>query len=285
MPVKISKSSRGWRYYYELVRELIDRFIQHDVGQMGGQLAYFSLLSLFPFIIYINALISSLQISGSWAIEMLSPIFPDEIVNMISSYIESISNSGSTSLLSVGIITTIYSASRSMRSLEQAINKAYDLTEKRGFFLSVLFSMALILCFGIAIIIAIVLVIFSSNLLTSILTFFHFPAEAVALIMVLKWVMVFISLFLVISILYCLMPRKKVPYKTVIPGTILAMVGFTALSLGFSTYVNYFLRFSVLYGSIGAVFLLMLWLYVAGIILVMGAELNSVTEWRYCSKD
>ena len=75
------------------------------------------------------------------------------------------------------------------------------------------------------------------------------------------------------------------PYKTVIPGTILAMVGFTALSLGFSTYVNYFLRFSVLYGSIGAVFLLMLWLYVAGIILVMGAELNSVTEWRYCSKD
>ena len=117
MPVKISKSSRGWRYYYELVRELIDRFIQHDVGQMGGQLAYFSLLSLFPFIIYINALISSLQISGSWAIEMLSPIFPDEIVNMISSYIESISNSGSTYLLSVGIITTIYSASRSMSCL------------------------------------------------------------------------------------------------------------------------------------------------------------------------
>jgi len=278
MPIKFLSESKGYRYYISLAKELTMRYIRHNIGQTGGQLAYFSLLSLFPFIIYINTLITAINIPSDRLITILTPILPNEIANMIGSYVEYISDISTTKLLSIGILLTLYSASRSVRSIEKAINAAYDIIEQRRFIRSTVLSMLFILFFGIVIIIVLLLSVVTKNILANIFFFFGISQQAVNLILFLKWAFIIISLFFTIASVYYFIPNKKIKIRSVLPGTILSMVCFAMLSIGFSIYVNNFARFSVLYGSIGALFLLMLWLYIAGIILVLGAELNAVLE-------
>ena len=81
-------------------------------------------------------------------------------------------------------------------------------------------------------------------------------------------------MFLAISSFYYYMPREKVRYKSILPGTVTSIIGLSGFSVIFNIYIRFAAGFSVIYSSIGAVFLLVFWLYFAGVILVMGAEIN-----------
>ena len=252
-----------------LIKALIRRFFDHKVSRMGGQLAYFFLLSLFPFLIFFNALIASFDISSERVMSFLQPFFPEQIVRLISSYIETITTNQSVSLLSIGIIIVIFSASKSVRSLRYAFNTAYDVQEKERMFVNILLSMAFVMLF----------VTLSRDFLTEIVQVSNLSKWMVNMLSTWRWVTLCVILFLILALMYKTVPHKKVRFLAIIPGTLFALAGFLALTVGFSLYVNYFLRSSAFYGgTIGAMLLLMLWIYFASVILVMGAELNSALE-------
>lgn len=259
-----------------ILKSLFSRFNEHKIAQIGGQLAYFFLLSIYPFLIFLNVLIGSFDITNTAVIDFLKPIFPVQIVELISSYVEHITQNQSAGLLSFGIVVVIFSASRAVRTLDSIINNAYGIKEKRGFFYGVTLSMLFILLMGFLLLIAILFVAFSRNLF---LKFFSvIPIELVSLISTLRWLVLVFTLVFVLAMLYYIIPNKKIRFRNIIPGTLFSSAGFIALTLGFSTYVSHFMRESALYGTIGAVLLLTLWLYIAGIILTIGAELNSIME-------
>ncbi len=261
---------------YNLTRQMIGRYIEHDIGQIGGQLAYFALLSIFPFIIFINRLISILNFSYVRIADILIMVFPENIVEIIMRYIEYISESHKPNLLSVGIIMLIYSSSRIVRSMEKSINLAYEITEKRSFLKSIMRSMLFVVCLSVIILLMLAVTLVSRGMLERIFGIFNVGNSFVSSLLIVKWAAFAVIVFPAMSAIYYLMPNRKIKYVSTLPGAALAVAGFALLSAGFGIYVRYGLKYSLLYGSIGAVFLLLIWLYSAGIIIVMGAEFNSI---------
>ncbi len=257
-----------------LIKNLVSRYFEHDVGQAGGQIAYFSLLSVFPFIIYMTTILAAINVSGKELMTFISSLLPPETTEFLDIYIADIANAHTPSIVSLSIITTIYSANRVVRSLENAVNKAYGSSKKRGFLHGISTSVLFTVCLAITVLAVIILTVVSENVFIYLLSFQSISSWVISHIMLLKWLLTILVMFLTVSSFYYYMPTKKVSYKSVIPGTITTILGTSIFSLIFNSYIKFTAGFSIIYSSIGAVFILIFWLYFAGIILVMGAEIN-----------
>ncbi len=261
-----------------LPKKLLSNFKEHEISFTGGQVAYFFILSLFPFLIFVNTLIASLNIPPDFAFSLLRPFFPEEIAGFITRYISYINENQSMSLLSFGIVLAIFSASKSVRSLTNAFNAAYGVPSRRGFFAELLFSMLYILAFGVIITVSVVIIALGNDIVSELLDKLSVSFALFDLFEVWRWLTVSIVLFLIIWIVFTVIPDKKIKFSESLPGAIFSVLGFLLLTILFSLYVNRFIAASALYGSIGAVILLMLWMYFAGIILILGVEINSILE-------
>ena len=268
-----SRFSQLWK----IIRELYSRFRRHNISYTAGQIAYFFILSVFPFLIFVNALIASFDIPGNAAISFLEPFFPEQIVTFIAQYLEYINSQSGISLLSFGIFLALFSASKSVRSLAAAFNRAYDISQRRGFFAQIFFSMLFIFLFALIFLACVVLVAFGNDFVSKLIANITLAFAFVDLLSVWRWITIAIILFFTMSVIYKIIPSKKIKFSETIPGTLFSLVGFLILTGGFSFYVNNIVSSSLFYGSVGAVMLLMLWMYFAGMILILGAELNSIT--------
>ncbi len=261
-----------------LLKTMITRFFDHNVSRVGGQLAFFMLLSLFPFLVFLNALIGSLNISVDQLVALLDPVFPEQIVGLITGYIEQVSQNRSITLLSIAVIVVIFSASKAVRSLAFSINTAYGICETRHPIRNFFYSMLYVIAAGIIVVMIILFVTLSEEFLIEIIKITNIPPFIMTILGVCRWVALVGILFFILALVYKITPDKKVKLRHTFPGTMLATLGMIALTYGFSIYVNYFVQSSVFNGTIGAVILLMLWVYFAGVIIISGAELNSVIE-------
>lgn len=257
-----------------MLKSVISRIYEHNISQTGGQLSFFLLLSTFPFLIFLNTLIASFNITPQMIEAFLMPIFPEQIVKLIGSYVEYISTNRSVGLLSIGIIVTVFSASKAVRALDRSLNIAYGMSERRNFFLEIFFSMALILVLGIVVTIMIMFAAFSTDLVDRLAMEMEIPIVFINIVDAWRWVTLAVIMFFAFSMMYKLVPKQKLKFRDVVPGTLFSIVGFMLLTVGFSIYVKYFMSNSALYGTIGSVILLMFWLYIVSMIIVVGAEIN-----------
>lgn len=260
--------------FTHLIKNLIRRYFEHEVGQSGGAIAYFSLLSVFPFLIYTNTLLTYINVSAARFISFISSLLPPEIAEFLDIYIADISISGTPGILLISIFATFYSTSRVVRSFEHSINRAYECSYRRGFFRGIVTSVLFTFCLVITVIASVILTTVGEKLVMYALPFGNAPLPSPRCIILLKWLFTGIIMFLAVSSFYYYMPGKKVSYRSIIPGTITSVAGLSGFSVIFNIYIRFAAGFSVIYSSIGAVFLLVFWLYFAGVILVMGAEIN-----------
>ncbi|MBR2847431.1 MAG: YihY/virulence factor BrkB family protein [Clostridia bacterium] len=257
------------------IKNLLRRYFEHEVGQSGGAIAYFSLLSVFPFIIYTNTLLTYINVSEARFISFISSLLPPEIAEFLDIYIADIAVSHTPGILFVSIFATFYSTSRVVRSFEHSINRAYDSPDRRGFFRGIVTSALFTVCLVITVIASIILTTVGEKLVMFVLSFRNAEIPSYRSISILKWIFTGIIMFLAVSSFYYYMPTNKVSYKSILPGTVTSMIGLSGFSVIFNIYIRFAAGFSIIYSSIGAVFLLVFWLYFAGVILVMGAEINA----------
>lgn len=258
------------------VAMLVRRSRLHHIGSSGAQAAFFFILALFPFIIFINTLIASLNIPKESAIEFLNPIFPEQFVSFLSNYLDTINSGGALSLFSIGVILALFTASKSVRTLTVSFDLAYDTKSSRNLFAEIFFSMLFLVLFALIIIACIILVALGNDFITRILLRPNISSLIYNLVDIWRWSTTSIIIFLAISLMYKLLPSKKITFRQTLPGTFLTLAGFLLLTGAFSLYVNVFASASLFYGSIGTIILFMLWMYFIAIILILGAELNEV---------
>ena len=261
-----------------ILKTMIRRFLDHNVSRVAAQLSYFLLLSVFPFLIFLNALIGSLDISLIRLTALLETIFPPQVVSLIGGYIRQILENQSIGLLSIGIIVVVFSASKSVRSLDYAINTAYGIRDRNNIIKDFFYSMLFVIAAGIILIIVALFITLSRDFLTEIIKINHLSDFIVTLLGICRWVALVGILFVILAVVYKITPNTKVSFKSIIPGTFLATLGLIALTFGISTYVNHFMKNSLFNGTIGVIVMLMLWVYFASAIVVVGAELNCTVE-------
>lgn len=268
------------KFYIYVFKSLVTRYSQDGVGQIGGQLAYFCILSIFPFLIFVNAFIARLKLPlRSW-IEGMKEILPPDIIEIVISYIEHIDKYSDMSIMSIGLLITVYLASKSSMSLIHAISRAYRI-EDCGFIRKVLLSIFITIMLGFSVILSLVFITFGRDMIVSLLEFLRLPLVLASVWTIIRWLIAPIAMFVTLSTIFYVTPSRKSRYREIIPGTLFSIVGFFVMTIIFSIYVNHFANYSGVYGSLGGIIIFLVWLYSSGIVIVMGAELNhTLVEWK-----
>lgn len=256
------------------------RLVEDEVFGLSAQLAYYFLLSLFPFLIFAFALLSYLGITSDKVLDMVQQYAPADGFESIKKTLQNVLDKQNGGLLSFGIIATIWSASNAINAIFRALNKAYNVAENRNFFIAR--GMAILLTFAmvVVIIVALTLPVFG-NLIGGFI-FSHLGVSASGfepLWDVLRWLISFLIIVTVLSCLYYFAPNKKLYVRDVVFGAVIAAVLWQVVSLGFSYYVGNFANYSAAYGSLGGIIVLMIWFYLTGLIIIVGGVINAVNHY------
>ncbi|WP_374721155.1 YihY/virulence factor BrkB family protein [Peribacillus tepidiphilus] len=256
-------------------QEMIERIKEDDVSGLAAQLAFFFLLSLFPLLIVLVTLLPYLPLSKNDIFGFIRDYAPVESMELIESNIEGIMQQNGR-LLSFGVVATLWSASNGLNAVVIAFNKAYDVKENRPFWAARAMSIVLTIGMMIVFIIALLLPVFGKQIGAFLFAEFGFSDKFFRIWGVIRWVLSSVVLFFIFTILYWIAPNIKLKCLTVIPGALFATVGWIVVSVGFSYYVSNFGNFSYTYGSIGGIIVLMIWFYLTGHIIILGAEINAM---------
>jgi|SRR5690625_5107341 len=261
-------------------KNFIKRFDQADVTGLSAQLAYFFLLSLFPFLLFLVTLLGYLPIEDHSIIDILSTYLPADVIQMIESNLTQLVNNRSGGLLSVGIIGTIWSASNGMNAITKSFNRAYGVEEDRSFILARVIAIGLTLGMIVVIAVALLLPVFGKVIGEQFFAIFNLSDDFLKSWNMFRWVISSVIFFIVFFVLYMLAPHVKVSARHAVWGTLFATIAWQIVSLGFSFYVNMLGNYSATYGSLGTVIILMIWFYLSGIIINTGGVLNAFMQER-----
>ena len=257
-------------------KELGQEFKKDHATTLAAAQAYYYLLAIVPLLILLLSILPYLQIDPQRAVDFIGTILPGEVANTFEDTIVSVVTTPSGGLLTFGILGTLWSASNAMTAFMEATNQAYDVEETRSFFVKKGLAIVLTLFMLIAVIVALVLPIFGGTIIDIISEFLNLPEQTEIIFQVLRWVISIIVMSLVLAMLYKFAPNKHFPFKEVIIGAVIATVLWQLVSLGFSFYVSNFGSYSATYGSLGGLIVLILWFFLTGLILVVGAEINAI---------
>jgi len=261
-------------------KQLYKQIIEADVFGLSAQLAYFFLLSLFPFLLFLITLLGYLPIDAMSVTDFLGAYAPDEIVELINTNLTQLVNAQNGGLLSIGIIGTLWSASNGVNAITKSFNRAYEVEEDRSFIVGRLIAVALTIGMVIVIGVALLLPVFGKAIGVYIFSFIDLSEGFLNMWNTLRWVISSIIFFTVLLTLYKLAPNVRIKLKHAMWGSLFATVGWQLVSLAFSYYVNTLGNYSATYGSLGAVIILMIWFYISGIIIITGGVINAVIRSR-----
>lgn len=259
------------------------RLGEDNISAIGAQLAYFLILSIFPFMIVLLNIFSYTSIVEPDFIYANIQFLPLDIQNIIISFINDLVNSSSQGLLSIAAVAGIWTASSGVTPVIRAINKAYDCQETRSFFilksLSILFTIALL---GLLLLVIIAL-IFGEILGRRLFEIFGQGEVFLVIWENTRFIIPMVAMALTFALLYKFSPcssfRKTIKLKTTMPGAVFTTVGWVFVSLLFSYYVSNFGKYSTTYGSLGGVIVLLIWLYLSSMIMVLGGEINATISY------
>ncbi|WP_077624326.1 YihY/virulence factor BrkB family protein [Sediminibacillus massiliensis] len=268
------------RFIFYFVKDLIVRMLDDDVFGLAAQLAYFFLLSLFPFLLFFVALIGYLPLTEEDILRFVTSYAPAETMDLITENVTQLTNERNGGILSITILATLWSASNGINSIMRALNAAYNVEENRSFIVSRLIAIVLTIAMIIVISVAFLLPIFGKAIGVYLFSFINLSEDFLELWNTLRWVVSFIVFFIVLVVLYRLAPNKRIYFKDAAIGAAVATIGWQLVSLAFSFYVNTMGNYSATYGSLGGVIILMIWFYLSGIIIIAGGEINALVAKR-----
>ncbi|GGN99029.1 YihY/virulence factor BrkB family protein [Saccharibacillus kuerlensis] len=261
-------------YALDFGYRLYVRIRDDEVTGIGAQLAYYLLLSFFPFLIFLVTLIGYINLSIDQMMNLAREVVPAAAMETVESILSEVVQ-GSGALLSIGMIATLWTASRGINAVIRGLNKAYDVEENRKFWQVRLVSLLSTLVLGVVLIVSLLLLVLGSWIGSQVKILLDNPSGFDRIWGLLQYSIPLIVLIAVFTALYWIAPNRKIRLREAVPGAIFATIGWILTSLLFSFYVNNFGNFSRTYGSLGGIIILLTWLYLSSIIIIVGGEVNA----------
>jgi len=262
------------------LRLVIQNFFEHNVGKNAAALAYYLLFALFPMLIFLSNLLGLLDLNISEIIQILQRFLPKDVVGIVESYLDHVSHTSSQSMLWFALVFTVWFPMRAAKGLMDDVRLAYHLGKPAH---PVSYTIRQ-LVYTVVLLIVVGLTLLFSTLGKQVLGYLnHLIPEKTLRIsdylltiwQYLRFIPVGALMFAALGTLYAASLDKRQPWKEMLPGITTALLSWIVVSIGFSVYVENFANYSVIYGTLGAVIVLLMWLYMTAVILILGAELNA----------
>ena len=268
-----NRVSRAWR----LLKLTLSDFSAHDMSTYAAALAYRLLFSIFPFLIFLTALLGFIGAPQffDWMREQAAYLLPPQAMEAVNNVLSEVQRPQG-GIMSVGIALAVWSASAGVLGTMDALNVAYGVRERRPTWKRILLSILYTLALAIMLIVAAALMISGPQFLTWLTHYVGLDTLFINIWAWARWPLAIFLLMLAIAVVYYAGPNVKQPFRFITPGSVLAVTVWVAASVGFGFYVQNFANYNQTYGSMGAVIILLFYFFLSAAVLLFGAELNAV---------
>ena len=266
----------GW----DLIKRTFSAAIKDDVQSLAAQQAYYFFFALFPALLTLISIASFFPLSTlvDDTTAALGGFLPRDVIDIINTQIREISNSGTGGILTFGFLLTIWSTSTALVSMTTTLNQAYDIIEERPWWKVRLTAIALTVGLAVFIVTSIALVIAGPTVAEHLATRMHLGEAFKWTWWILQWPLVLALVATGIAFIYYYAPDAEQQWVWITPGSVVATLTWLAVSLGLKYYIQNFTNYNETYGAIGGVIVLLLWFWLTGLAILIGAEFNAEIE-------
>jgi membrane protein len=270
-----------WRRFS---KRLWTRINEHDVFGNAAQLSYYFLLALFPLLLFLVTLLGYFAEAGSQLrnslISYLATVMPYSAVQLVHATLDEISDAKGGGKLSFGLLAALWAASTGMGAITDTLNTAYHVKETRPWWKVRLVAIVLTIALSVLIMVALALILYGNKIAEFLTMRFGLGRAAEISGILLQWLIGLAFMFISFNLVYRFAPNNlgRRHHRFSRPGAAIAVVLWLLISFGFRVYLHFFNSYSVTYGSLGALIVLMLWFYLSGVAILIGGEINSELE-------
>ena len=259
---------------------LIRNYSQHNVGKNAAALAYYLLFAIFPLLIFASNLLGLLKLDVYAITQTLSNFLPKDIVGLIESYLDYISHTSGHLLLWFSLVFSIWFPMRAVKGLMDDVRLAHHLSKPPNSLKYRLRQLIYTVVFLVVIILTLALSTLGEHDLGYVGRLLPENTPRISGFIpdfwqYLRFIPMALLMFAALGALYALSMDKRPPIKQILPGIIAALISWMVVSIGFSFYVENFAHYSLIYGTMGAMIVLLMWLYMTALVLILGAEFNA----------
>ncbi len=267
---------------YHTVRKFLEEINEKNISTFAAKAAYFIILSFIPFLILLMTLLQFTQFQQEDVMHLFHQAVPETIEPFINSIINEIYEKSSTTVISISLVVTMWTAGKGVTAVIQGLNSAYGLKETRNYFLQRIAGTLYTVLLIFSVILLLVLIVFGNKLQMFFAPYVPMINVIVVSILKMRFVIIFVVLTMLFTFIYAFMPnhkklqgkkiRKKI--KRHEPGAFFCALAWGLFSFCFSIYVDRFSNMSKMYGSLTTIVVVMIWLYMCMYIMLIGAMLN-----------
>ncbi len=264
-----------WKQFaYDLNAEIVEDKVFNGAAALG----YYLTLAIFPALIFLLSALPFVPIPrlDQAIMDLLRQALPPEAATLLEDTVRRIATERQGGLLSLGFLGMIWAASTGMYAVMQQLNITYNVKESRSFIKARAIALLLTFLFGVLVIGAFALIVMGGVVQDWLAEFVGRHPALLTFFAVLRWVIIVAALLLGFDLIYYLAPNVEHRCRWITPGAVLGVAVMLLASLGFRLYIVHFADYEATYGALGAMIVLMLWFYVAGLIFLVGSEINLV---------
>lgn len=273
-----------------LVR-LIKSIIKNDFYGMAAEMGFMLVVGIFPFMLFLMAVFGWLGNKSylDTILHVLSGIMPHQAMKLLKSVLEEtmIFNHGKLMAI-IGIVTTLVLSTNGVAVILKGLNRAYKVEETRNFIYTRVLSFLMVFVNILVLFLTINIIIFGKVIINFSMNHFGMTKSVGILLLTLRWPVAFLALYLMAFLMYYILPdlkgKEAFKRKSALPGTAFFTIFWLVGSWGFSVYVNNLSTYNLVFGTIGAFFILMIWLYYTSVLLLIGGEINSQVYNRIANR-
>jgi membrane protein len=250
---------------------------EDDAFDRAAGLAFYFMLAFFPLLIFLISVLGLMPSAQDKLIDYLTKATPPEAKELLRDWTRSVEDKTTGGLLSLSLLVSLWAASSGMNALMRALNVAYEVEEGRPWWKARLVAIGLVLALAVFVIGGALLIIFGDALAAALAVRFGLGEVFTAVWPYVDYLIGLALLMVGIAVIYRFAPNAQQNWRRHAPGAVFAVVAMAISSFLFSIYLGYAPSYSATYGSLGAVIVLMLWLYILGLAIFLGGEINSET--------
>ena len=262
------------------LKSLVRNIGNHGTTDSAAQLAYYLLLAIFPFLFFLVTLLAFLPIRGPVddLLGRLALVMPKQAMELIKGHLDSLLHTQRPHLLTIGLAASVWSASRGVDSIRKGLNLAYDVKESRPWWRVNLDAVGVTLFGTVLVLLALAMIGLGGAGGEWLADKLNLERSWAFVWFWLRWPLTALVVMFVAALAYYFLPDVDQEFKFITPGSIVGTIIWLIATWGFTQYVQHFGNYNATYGSIGGVIVLMTWLYISGLIFLVGGEVNAVIE-------
>lgn len=264
----------------QLILGFMKRMQEDHIGAYAAQSAYFLIMSFIPFVLVLTAMVQYTPLTYKVIRQAIIGFVPDNLQEFVLKIIAEVFTK-SAAVLPISGVFALWSSGKGMMSLIAGLNTIYHVKETRNWLINRIYSVLYMFLFAIALIISLLMLVMGNRIHSLLVVRMPLLGRMMGRILNAKTFLVFVVLFLVFLVLYRYLPNRKASLKSQVPGAFIIAVAWSLFSYFFSLYFTFFPNFSNMYGSLSALIMVMLWLYVCMNLLLYGAEINAYFENQF----